>query len=270
MMMGYMFSILIGVIAGYGAYRAFLPTYRWLEERRIRRMVKKLRDQQTQHTTITPVVPRFSAGIPLGTGSVPIIGFHVFGALSDATDDEPLEETWSNEKIKAWRVISVTVKEGDPDGLWLGFPHPDGPTESVVIPVRHPIGVELHAECRSKLFPNCHTIPGEQCASTYGSGCGFYAFKTREQATEYLETEPTFTTYLERAVAHVLLSGKVIEHEDGYRAEILEVVSIEPAMPYRDSFSSTIEATRQAFDAYAHIFSKLTGSNFPDIVSRGV
>lgn len=152
--------------------------------------------------------------------------------VGEAEKSEPLEETWSPEKIEAWRVIPVEVELGDSDGLWLGFPHPDGPDEPVVTPKRHPVGEELHAECRHKdwgiisMSPPafCEEIPGDNCKSLTGNGCGYYAFKTRELAVKY-----RISNYLGRsvAIAKVLLSGKVIEHEDGYRAEILEVVEIE-------------------------------------------
>jgi len=156
---------------------------------------------------------------------------------SQATHREPLEETWTPDKIEAWRIINVHVEQGDPDGIWLGFPHPDGPTPDRVTPVRHPVGVEIHAECGAPQFtlalPGwsegsntlCRDVPGEQCQSGIGYGCGFYAFKTRDQAVELQRRVNVWESW--GAIARVLLSGKVIEHELGYRAEILEVVEIE-------------------------------------------
>ncbi len=152
-----------------------------------------------------------------------------------------LEETWTPEKIEAWRVIPVRVDLGDPDGLWLGFPHPDGPTEPVVTPLYHPVSKELKAVCRyvatppmwpgyMPVSPRCGEPPGENCNSQVGYGCGFYAYKTREQAEDLLKMDLRGGC---SAIARVHLSGKVIEHEGGYRAEILEVLEVEapPAPP---------------------------------------
>ncbi len=160
-------------------------------------------------------------------------------ALTETVDPVVLEETWSPDKIVAWRVIPVQVDHGDPDGLWLGFPHPDGPTEPVVMPRSHPVGEELKAECREPvpaMWPSymltgwdagCGEPPGENCASAVGYGCGYYAYKTKEQAEIHMVAGEG------QAIACVHLSGKVIEHEGGYRAEILEVLEVEtpPAPP---------------------------------------
>ncbi len=166
--------------------------------------------------------------------SVPLLG------LSEPATE--LEETWSPEKIETWRVIPVTVDRGDPDGLWLGFPHPDGPDEPVVTPVHHPVGVELTAKCNQGLvaladMDRCSEAPGENCQSGYGSGCGYYAYKTREQALKRAAHSPPvlFVPSSPEAVAKVLLSGKVIEHEGGYRAEKLEVVEVEAPPMVRES-----------------------------------
>ena len=161
-----------------------------------------------------------------------MIAAHQAGLLSTSPDPIDLEETWSPEKIEAWRAIDVTVTRPDPDGLWLGFPHPDGPDAPVVAPVFHAVGVELVAECKGRLYGRkcmCVDAPGENCQSGYGSGCGYYAFKTREQAVGHaLRSRPIWpSTKYGTAVARVFLSGKVIEHERGYRAEILEVLEVE-------------------------------------------
>lgn len=133
---------------------------------------------------------------------------------STTTPPEPLEETWSPEKIEAWRVISLNSKSE---------------------PNKHPVGTELHAKCsdipiHAGYGSNpCEEPPGESCTSGFGDGCGYYACKTREQAVSYLNIGLFFPTagIATHAIARVLLSGKVIEHEEGYRAEILEVVSFE-------------------------------------------
>ncbi len=201
----------------------------------------------------SPVMPSLHAGGVIST-AIPfrmLPGGHLVPITEYGEPPEPLVETWSNKKVEAWRIIDVTDKRGDPDGLWLGFPHPDGPTADVATPVRHPVGVELHAECgyvsqfsiamlvTSSRSP-CDDVPGEHCKSGVGYGCGFYAFKTRAQAVAIMGN-PFLGQYL--AVARVLLSGKVIEHEDGYRAEILEVVEVEPLTHVVDSFEQEFSRT---------------------------
>lgn len=180
-------------------------------------------------------------------------------------ESEPLEETWSNEKVEAWRIVDVTVEEGDPDGLWLGFPHPDGPTKPVVSPVRHPVGVELHAECKPPRNPvfltiwlnegytPCEDVPGENCASAVGSGCGFYAYKTQSAAVSRLALMNSPWTVGSYAIAKVLLSGKVIEHEGGYRAEILEVVECDDPEPQTDPFVMAAEQLLQSLKSWPMI-----------------
>ncbi len=182
----------------------------------------------------------------------------------------PLVESWSNEKVEAWRVIPVTVQEGDPDGLWLGHPHPDGPTPDVVTPVQHPVGELLHAECgfTSRIFltiyptkaPVCDDVPGEHCRSGVGHGCGFYAFKTHADAVQLARgiSAGLFGSDHRQAVARVLLSGKVIEHKNGYRAEILEVVDFEDPAPVVDMFmEATAAIIRLGASVNSHPFIRL-------------
>ena len=233
---------------GFGMY--------WARKRRERR------DQQrTQMVTISP---QFHTGGLVSLAADGGAAFRAFNqaiksvtpltkALAEDTKPVVLEETWSPEKIVAWRVIDVRVEDGDPDGLWLGFPHPDGPTEPVVTPVRHPVGVELHAKCEeqgswfNELGSSCGEVPGKNCQSGVGYGCGFYAFKTKKQAEGHkaamvIEGADATAT----AIACVHLSGKVIEHENGYRAEILEVLEVETPVPFANTFEEA-RATLAAF-----------------------
>ncbi len=211
-------------------------SYLWGRRRR-----KAALRRRVHSITISPVVPPIFGGSSTG-GPVALTVGHLinqqFASLHETP--EPLEETWSNEKVEAWRVINVDVEKGDPDGLWLGFPHPDGPTADRFTPGRHPVGVELHAKCDPPVHPwfltfaefealtLCPDPPGERCKSGVGYGCGFYAFKTRDQAVY----AANYTLFVGAgvAVARVLLSGKVVEHEAGYRAEILKVVEVEKPM----------------------------------------
>jgi len=234
------------------AYLSSVVVRAWMLDRRRRKALKSIR---TQMVTISP---QFHTGGPLSPAIRAMAAGttinQLFGSLTEDTEPVVLEETWSPEKIVAWRVIDVQVEEGDPDGLWLGFPHPDGPTEPVVTPVHHPVGVELHAECRpvgplepSDIFsaPLCDDIPSENCDSQYGSGCGFYAYKTHNQAEAHAQATMRFCS-VRYSVACVLLSGKVIEHEGGYRAEILEVVDFETPTATTESFGATSIAFSQA------------------------
>jgi len=187
-----------------------------------------------------------------------------------------LEETWSPEKIEAWRVIPVQVERGDPDGLWLGFPHPDGPDAPVMKPIRHPVGQKLKAKCCDMpgysmwLGPAprlCDESPGEDCASGIGYGCGFYAFKTRGAAVDHLvaaRPQGLSTRFVpplspgpfnDHVVARVLLSGKVIEHTGGYRAEYMETVEFE--MP------ASLARPKEREHAYEYGTTTVQGSTMP-------
>ncbi len=222
----------------------------WLSDRKRRKAISTISIRLTADTTafqtaMSQAQQSFTAGQIMS------------GFIADADPEpEPLVETWSNEKVEAWRIINVHVEKGDPDGLWLGFPHPDGPTADVVTPVRHPVGVELHAECDYRTpygqpvfgsAPPCVDVPGERCQSRVGWGCGFYAFKTRgAAATQAIASAHSPWPGGPSAVARVLLSGKVIEHEQGYRAKILEVVEVEAPTPVVDPFGQEFSLTAAA------------------------
>jgi hypothetical protein len=80
-------------------------------------------------------------------------------------------------------------------------------------------------------LPNPHQAPSESCT------CGFYAAKD-------LETLARLGLVMERSnrqliTGRVLLAGKVIEHEHGYRAERAKVLEILPG-PGQDSTAAWI------------------------------
>ncbi len=233
--------VMSGAAVALIAYLSSVVVRAWMLDRRGRKALKGFR---TQMVTISP---QFHTGGPLSPAIRAMAAGttinQLFGSLTEDTEPVVLEETWSPEKIVAWRVIDVQVEEGDPDGLWLGFPHPDGPTEPVFTPVHHPVGVELHATCNAGDFlgysfnrQECAESPGENCQSVVGYGCGFYAFKTRKQAATMAQGANNMFALRSQSLACVLLSGKVIEHEGGYRAEILEVVDFETPITIQETF----------------------------------
>ncbi len=273
-------AIVAGVFMAVGLYQTQVYVYRWLVARGVRKLqrqrsgslsgsfhkggpvsainVRLTADTSAFQTAMSRAQQTFitqqgKAGYTAGQ--------IMSGIFADARAEpaEPLEETWSNEKVEAWRIISVTVDKGDPDGLWLGFPHPDGPTADVVTPVRHPVGEELHAVCdyrpliglQSIRPAPCEDVPGEHCKSGVGWGCGFYAYKTHGQAVT--ASSLGWESMGLNAVARVLLSGKVIEHEAGYRAEILEVVEVEPPTPVADRFEQEFGRTASML-AQVHVW----------------
>ena len=94
-----------------------------------------------------------------------ILGFDPARPIPD------LETTWSNEKIVAYRTVKVV----EDDGMWLGHYHPDDPS---ITTERHGNGEAMTASC----YVKCGVSPSMICPSTAGDGCGFYAYKTEEQA----------------------------------------------------------------------------------------
>ncbi len=165
--------------------------------------------------------PTFRNGESFTVSTSPSVSFDDFKKASVMTPTIPpfdpapapaLETTWSNEKIVAYRTVEVV----EDDGMWLGHYHPDGAS---VTTARHGNGETMTAECRD-LWMSSHTSPSMNCPVSTGDGCGFYAYKTREQAA----VEATATSL--ETVARVLLWGTVIEYTEGYRAQYLAVDEI--------------------------------------------
>jgi hypothetical protein len=135
----------------------------------------------------------------------------------------PLPTVYSTEPIVAYRTIQVTLElvKGYPSGAQaLRYHTAQGGFE-------HMPGIPSLAQCSH----GCgNDVPGGHCASPTGHGCGFYAYTTYEQAVARTSDSvrsvksPTGTTLIQFTVpARVLLYGKVIEHQRGWRAGILEL-----------------------------------------------
>jgi hypothetical protein len=108
---------------------------------------------------------------------------------------------WSPEPIKAWKVNT-------------------GPVDGA-------------ARCLYTLPQDrCSRSPGLACRSGQGDGCGWYAYKNLHDAAAIAASYDGYAAavaasfgYVVVGVFPVLLSGRVIEYERGYRAEFCEVVT---------------------------------------------
>lgn len=74
------------------------------------------------------------------------------------------------------------------------------------------------------LFAECNHY--EHNAPDFNCTCGFYAFKKRKDARGYLPNA---------MMAEVLLGGKIIETELGYRAEQMIIVKLYPTKKVRNN-----------------------------------
>lgn len=89
---------------------------------------------------------------------------------------------------------------------------------------RMPLTMKVEiAECRCRCSRTpraaiIHEVP------EFNGTCGFHGFKTRKQAMNYLKA--LFNKRGPLFLAKVHFSGKIIEHEIGYRAERMEIVWI--------------------------------------------
>jgi hypothetical protein len=123
------------------------------------------------------------------------------------TTPEPADEFWSPDEIEGWRVWSWTGKV-----LKGSFEH-DWPSES------------MEAECVV-----CADPPGWDCP------CGIYAMKERRSLPP-----PRRGSAI---VGKVVLAGRVIEHEGGYRASRARVT---------DLWIDDVETARQVASAYPEV-----------------
>lgn len=153
---------------------------------------------------------------------------------------DKLPKTWTNEYVESWKVIALKVTEDD--GMHLGFPHPDGPNNTAEpLKQEHAIGPTHQAVCKPDEFSRnygthspiiCETSPGLHCEAVIGKGCGWYGYKGYQDALDhiidiYRYNPNTKTVY---GVAKVKFSGTVIEYENGYRAQYMDVISLDYAI----------------------------------------
>jgi hypothetical protein len=174
--------------------------------------------------------------IPINTGqlaqSIGIVGQSSLAAVSSMRnlaallpptrqDLSELEVFYSNEAITAYRVQMVI------------FNYNTNQWEMEMS--RYKMGEKMEAHCEGarvsgmsetdiSLIPKCTESPGDLCASPVGHGCGFYALKEVHVAWERLrKTEPKDLVLYQMIVLPVQLSGNIIEHENGYRAQYMEI-----------------------------------------------
>lgn len=133
---------------------------------------------------------------------------------------------------------------------------------SLYKPTHWPPRVALLAECENKVecghSPHLDSVPGLQCE------CGIYASRSREQAIDYATRQiayslsPAATTYV---IGQVSLAGKVIEHSDGWRAEL--------AYPYSlyARGGETADALGRLYGVEAHILEPWPKSCYRSVLS---
>lgn len=117
------------------------------------------------------------------------------------TEPEPADTFWTPEPILAWRHFRVRS----------GLPYLDSMTRGVYPP-------NVPAVCQGGLLGFSHESPHWQCS------CGYYSFK----ALPHPWGDDVREIFSDGDVvfAAVHLSGKVIEHEKGYRAQYIKPIAV--------------------------------------------
>ncbi len=174
--------------------------------------------------------------IPVNTGnlaaSIGVVGHSSLAAVSSMRnlaallpparqDLSELEVFYSNEPITAYRVQMILFNYRT--NRWE------------LDQARYKLGEKLEAQCEGarvsgmsetdiSLIPRCKESPGDLCASMVGHGCGFYALKEVHVAWDRLrKQEPKDLVLYQLIVLPVQLSGNIIEHENGYRAQYMTI-----------------------------------------------
>lgn len=110
---------------------------------------------------------------------------------------EQLAEQRSSEPLAASKTAQVLVRTDGDDALFVG------------VTLGRSYRVDAVAACpRMRCRP-----PGLDC------DCGFYAFKTREDALDLLDQRLAYNGLRCKSLLTVELSGSVLQYERGYRAE---------------------------------------------------
>lgn len=166
--------------------------------RRRLRAGKELTDQLTQMAAqaaaTQATISSFTASVS-GTFSV---GNAIFFGH---TEPEPADTFWTPEPILAWRHFRVRS----------GVPYLDSMTRGAYAP-------NAPAICQGGLLGNSHESPSWQCS------CGYYAFKNLPHP--WGEDVRELFSDGDVVFAAVHLSGKVIEHDRGYRAQYIKPIAV--------------------------------------------
>lgn len=117
--------------------------------------------------------------------------------MSSSESESPSESWLAISKIAGWKYL--IKREG---GYFSLFD------------VRWEPGRALEARCSSNLDPD-HLPP------VMGCNCGFYAYRSREVALEHPHYLNNYS-----CLAEVRLWGRVLEYDNGYRAQYAELVSV--------------------------------------------
>lgn len=168
----------------------------------------------------------------------------LFGLIPMVQRRTYARRTTSNREIIAYRVLRWDYQLHQPvtNGQ---FSHMGGGEAK---PVSHTEPVE--AECQS-----CPISPGIPCrSSAIGYGCGFYAYKSYRDAS--LRRWMNGGTGV---VVRVRLSGRVVEHERGYRAQFMTLDTVYPATP---EFTDRRADTYDGCSCWEHA----TGNPLPSIM----
>lgn len=179
--------------------------------RRMRAASKELTDQLTQMAAAAAAA---SSSFTIAGSSFTVAGnFAVapisgpgifFGSYSYELDPEPADTFWTPEPILAWRHFRVRS----------GLPYLDSMTRGVYPP-------NAPAICQGGtlgMVGNPHESPSWQCT------CGYYAFKNLPHP--WGEDVRELFSDGDVVFAAVHLSGHVIEHEKGYRAQYIKPIAV--------------------------------------------
>jgi|FLYL01.1.fsa_nt_gi hypothetical protein len=143
------------------------------------------------------------ASLVLGVLAIALFGGEwALERIRPGTPDRPVRTGWHigvDEEVDPEPAEEFWSPE--PPVGWRGWMWRDGTLHGVRVPWPRPI---LEAECNL----GCRPVPGWLC------GCGIYATKDRWNA------------WRTPIIGKVALSGRVIEHEEGYRAARAEILEL--------------------------------------------
>ena len=142
------------------------------------------------------------------------------GLAPDRFDDEPvLGWRWWR-----WELATKTLR---PWFFW----------EDEAAWPRHASGV---AKCLAAQVLRQHEHPTTECT------CGFWAFRTEEQVHEYTDGKRIVLLGLVPVYGQVSLWGKVVEHEDGWRASKAYPYSV--IVPEGEVYGSSMDGRPSQID----------------------
>lgn len=143
------------------------------------------------------------------------------GAALSAPIPEGIPTEQTMDAIQAWKIARLYTPDGRTVKLGAVHQPTDHPIEGTAICYRsHDSMMAMYFAVssgrQSFTSPSTHFTPSLDCQ------CGFYAWKTTQGAHEYMKGIPDGYVLMQ-----VELFGRVIQHENGYRAQSQRVLGVQ-------------------------------------------